>query len=147
MFGGNAFGWAYFGQPYAGSTGNPPVNTVAPVISGTAVLGATLTGTNGTWTGDAVINFTYQWQRDGSSIGGETANTHVVVGADQGHTLTLAVTGTNGAGNSTALSNGITIPGGGSGGAPRLDSPLPDIRRDDREIAEILGVLAGAGVI
>lgn len=41
----------------------PPENTLAPVLSGEAKQGATLTISPGTWTGDNPINYTYQWQR------------------------------------------------------------------------------------
>ena len=41
----------------------PPENTVAPVLSGDAKQGATLTISPGTWTGDNPLNYTYQWQR------------------------------------------------------------------------------------
>ena len=39
-----------------------PVNTVAPVISGTTTLGSVLTTTNGTWT-NSPTSYTYQWKR------------------------------------------------------------------------------------
>ena len=41
----------------------PPVNTVAPSLSGTAQDGKALTVNKGTWTGVATIAYTYQWQR------------------------------------------------------------------------------------
>ena len=41
-----------------------PANTVLPVISGSTVVGQTLTTTDGTWTGFPAPGFTYQWQRD-----------------------------------------------------------------------------------
>ena len=47
---------------------NPPVNTVAPSLSGTAKDGVALT--SGTWTGIATITYTYQWQI--SADGGTT---------------------------------------------------------------------------
>ena len=42
---------------------NPPVNTVAPSISGTAKDGVAITAVKGTWTGVATITYTYQWQQ------------------------------------------------------------------------------------
>lgn len=41
---------------------SPPVNTVAPVVSGTAQQGQTLSATQGTWS-PAGDSYTYQWQR------------------------------------------------------------------------------------
>jgi len=88
---------------------NPPVNTVAPVISGNLQVGQTLTTTDGTWTGTATITFTYQWKRGGSNITSATNSTYVLVEADAGQAITCAVTGTNGIGNSTGTSNSLTI--------------------------------------
>jgi hypothetical protein len=53
----------------------PPVNTVAPAVSGTATVGQTLSSTTGTWTGLPTPTFTYQWQRAGSNISGATSST------------------------------------------------------------------------
>lgn len=41
----------------------PPVNTVAPSITGDAEVGSTLTASSGTWTGDPAPTYAYQWQR------------------------------------------------------------------------------------
>jgi hypothetical protein len=43
-------------------TASPPVNTVAPAVTGTATQGQTLTTDNGTWT-NSPTGYTYQWQR------------------------------------------------------------------------------------
>lgn len=82
-----------------------PTNTVAPAVTGTATVGQLLSTTDGTWTGDPVISFTYQWQRDGADIGGATANTYTLVIADYGKAIRCVVTGTNGVGSSSANSN------------------------------------------
>ncbi len=99
----------------ATAAGNPPVNTVAPVASGTATVGQALSTTNGTWTGDATINFTYQWQRDTagnlsfSNIGSATSSTYTLVDADDGNKVRCVVTGTNSAGNSSGNSNALGL--------------------------------------
>lgn len=85
----------------------PPMNTVAPVISGDALEGSTLSTTNGTWTGDPVISFTYQWYRGASPIGSATASMYLLVTADVGENISCEVTGTNGAGSADAGSNSI----------------------------------------
>lgn len=87
----------------------PPSNSVAPSISGTGTVGQTLTnGTPGTWQ-PAGLTFTRQWQRDGAAISGATATTYVLQAADSGHAVTCAVTGTNAAGQATAVSNAIAV--------------------------------------
>jgi PKD repeat protein len=40
-----------------------PANTVPPVVTGSAVVGATLTANTGTWTGTTPITHATQWQR------------------------------------------------------------------------------------
>lgn len=92
------------------SGGEPPVNTVAPVASGTARIGETLSCTTGTWTGTAPIVYTYQWRRNGSDITGETNNTYVVVALDAGLGVDCIVTATNDLGPESASSNSIAVP-------------------------------------
>lgn len=99
--------------PGPAAAGNPPVDTVAPVASGTATVGQTVSTTNGTWTGDATITFGYQWQRDShgnsvySNIGGATSSSYTLVDADDGCNVRCVVTGTNGAGSASANSNAL----------------------------------------
>lgn len=82
-----------------------PINTVLPVISGSAVVGQQLSTTNGTWTSATTITgYTYQWKRNGSTIGGATASTYTLVTADYGNTITVTVTATNGGGSTPATS-------------------------------------------
>lgn len=75
--------------------GAVPANTVAPSISGTAQVGATLTAADGTWTGTPTPTKTRQWMADDVAIDGETAATYVPVEADIGKVITVVVTGTN----------------------------------------------------
>lgn len=94
-------------------TASTPANTVAPVASGSATIGSTVSTTDGTWTGIPAPTFTYQWQRDVlgngsySNIGSATANTYVLVTADDGCNVRCTVTGTNSAGSASANSNSI----------------------------------------
>ena len=84
-----------------------PVNTIAPVISGTTTLGSVLTTTNGTWT-NSPISYTYQWKRGATNIGTNT-NTYTLVIADSTASITCEVTAINAAGSSIpATSNTIT---------------------------------------
>jgi len=87
----------------------PPANTVAPIISGTNVVGDVLTTTNGTWTGTAPITYTYQWYRGAAPIALATASTYILVDADAGvSNIKCRVTATNTAGSAGADSNIIT---------------------------------------
>jgi hypothetical protein len=88
-----------------------PINTgTAPSISGTPAVGQTLICEHGTWTGSPT--FTYEFLRDNVSIAGfGIPSTYVVTTADQGHTLSCAVTATNSAGGREASSsNSLSIP-------------------------------------
>ena len=90
-----------------------PVNSVAPVISGNAAVGNTLTTTNGTWTASPTtppLTYTYQWRRNGSTISGETNSTYTTQSpADVGQSITCQVTAVNGViSSSPATSNTIT---------------------------------------
>jgi hypothetical protein len=91
-----------------GGGGIPPSNTVAPVISGSSVIGSTLSSTTGTWVGDPVITYSYQWKRAGVDIVGEINSTYVLVAADYNQAITCEVTATNAFGTASATSNSIT---------------------------------------
>jgi hypothetical protein len=85
-----------------------PGRQTRPTISGTAVDGHTLTGTNGTWTGTAPLTFAYQWQRCDQAcadIDGATASTYGLTPDDVGHSVRLTVTGSNPAGSESASSD------------------------------------------
>ena len=86
--------------------GNPPVNSVAPAITGTAQEGQTLTCSTGTWSGTPT--YTYQWKRNGSNIGSATNSTYTLVTADVGQSIKCTVTATNALGSSNADSNTVT---------------------------------------
>jgi hypothetical protein len=88
-----------------------PVNTAAPMISGTpAIGGSSLSCATGSWTGRATLKYTYQWTRDGAAIAGAIANSYVAQAADQGHGLACQVTAANAVGHATATSNTLAVP-------------------------------------
>ncbi len=89
--------------PYGNLSG--PTNIVAPVISGTAERGETLTSTTGTWTGTGTITYAYQWKRDGADISGATTSTYVLVAADDNANMTCVVSATDTEGTKSATSN------------------------------------------
>jgi hypothetical protein len=82
-----------------------PNNSQAPSISGTADVGQTLTGANGSWLysdGSACqseCTYSFQWQRSADGyffvdIAGAAAQTYTVTAADRGYSLRVAVTAT-----------------------------------------------------
>jgi hypothetical protein len=87
----------------------PPSNSARPTITGTPTVGATLTATNGTWTGAA--SFRYAWQQcdeNGNNcavISGATGTTYGVRSADVGRRLRVEVTATNKYGSTRATSD------------------------------------------
>lgn len=66
--------------------------TPTPKVSGSAVVGATLTATAGTWA-PGTVALAYQWTRDGKAISGATAKTYTVQAADVAARLKVSVTG------------------------------------------------------
>ncbi len=87
-----------------------PTNTGAPAISGTAQEGSTLTASNGSWTSSSTVAYTYAWERcdangaNCAAISGATNPTYVLVAADIGKTIRVAVTAANTDGKSSATS-------------------------------------------
>ena len=75
----------------------PPVNTVAPAISGTASVGSTLTTTVGTWTGLNNAKYLTQWYRCNSTavctpITSATNLTYTILNSDIGYNFQTKVT-------------------------------------------------------
>jgi hypothetical protein len=121
------YGWGYLdGVPYdlmsrfrvidwrlwtgtASATVSAPTNTALPVLSGTPQVGSQLTASNGSWSGSPTA-YAYQWRRCDSAgascvaVSGATNSSYLLASADQGATLRIAVTASNGSGSSTAVS-------------------------------------------
>ncbi|MDH5391705.1 MAG: hypothetical protein OEY11_00840 [Gammaproteobacteria bacterium] len=93
-------------------TNSAPVNTVLPVISGTALVGNTLTASTGTWT-DAdsdTLSYSYQWKVDGSAILAATSNSYTLSSYEAHKTITVIVTANDAnAGIIAATSAGRTV--------------------------------------
>ena len=74
---------------------NPPVGL--PTISGTPTEDQTLTAnTGGISDADGLGTFSYQWLRDGATIGGATASTYTLGDADVGAQISVQVSYTDG---------------------------------------------------
>jgi hypothetical protein len=92
-----------------------PSNTSPPAISGSAVVGQTLTASSGAWTGSPAPTFAYQWLRCDAgggacgAIAGESGSTYVVASGDVGKTLRVAVTASNSDGTVQATSAATAV--------------------------------------
>lgn len=85
----------------AATSGNPPILTVSPAITGVAEVGEILSLSNGTFTGDAVITYTYRWFAGGVAIANESGNSLTLTSAMLGKVITARVTATNASGSAT----------------------------------------------
>lgn len=96
----------------SGAVAAAPVNTVAPVVSGTNVVGNILTVTTGTWTGSPAPTFAYWWKRNGSPVAPiptPGATTYNLTQLDAGYNITCEVYATNPSGTASAVSNTIFV--------------------------------------
>jgi hypothetical protein len=83
-----------------------PINTVPPNLTfTTASPGKAVSCMPGTWTGDPVPTYKYQWQADGADLIQAVTSVHTVTLADVGKVLTCVVTATNTNGSASAVSN------------------------------------------
>ncbi len=102
--------------------------TADAAISGTPVVGQTLTCGGATFTGGS-LTLSYAWLRNGTAIIGAPNSTYTLVSADAGTQVSCRVTATGAAGTATSTSAAVTVsapagPGGGTGkpGAPSFPS-------------------------
>jgi sugar lactone lactonase YvrE len=106
-----------------------PAATAAPSVSGTAAVGQTLTATTGTWSGYPT-GYAYQWQRCSGSpascsdIPGATSNSYTLTTADDGYSVRVVVTATNGIG-STSADSAATAALPTPAGPPPAGGPAP----------------------
>ena len=81
-------------------TSGQPVSVTAPAVTGSAVVGQTLTASTGGWSPTAT-SYAYQWQRAAnassawSAISGATSATYAPASADAAQDLRVQVTATN----------------------------------------------------
>lgn len=82
-----------------------PVNTILPVITGSAVVGSTVTFLAGTYSGSAG-SVTVQWTLDGVAIPGATSSSYTLVATG---VLRVQETKTNLSGSAMAQSSPVTV--------------------------------------
>ena len=90
-------------EPTEAVSGDGPVNTAAPTITGTARRGELLTASPGSWSGEG-NQIAYQWQRDGVDIEGATGPAYTLTVADVGAVVRVVVTATNPDGSASRAS-------------------------------------------
>lgn len=84
-----------------------PTLVSAPTISGIARPGKVLTCNRGTWSNAA--SFAYAWQRNGTTVVGQTTNKLTLAAGDVGATITCTVTATGPGGTTSATTAGVLI--------------------------------------
>jgi hypothetical protein len=93
-----------------------PLNTALPRVSGTPLVGQTLTAENGTWVGTPPIEYAYQWYACTMSgceaIVGQTEATHSVGLGELGDSFEVEVIATNAQGKAAATSEQTNLVGG-----------------------------------
>jgi hypothetical protein len=88
-----------------------PVQLTAPTVSpaGPVANGATLTGTNGTFTSTPAATITRFWSRSGVPISGQTAATYVTAAADAGKQVRFGNRGTSIYGSTDTVSVPVSV--------------------------------------
>jgi hypothetical protein len=95
-------------------TGSSPQVTTAPTIAGTAMVGQTLTASQGTWS-NSPSSYAIAWQRCGSTggscspIAGAASTTYAPTSTDVGSTLRVVVTASNQFGSTAAQSAATAV--------------------------------------
>ena len=100
--------------------------TGAPIISGTAQVGETLTAeTTGIADADGLDNtsFAYQWLADDADISEETGSTYALTEADEGKTVKVQVSFTDDAANEETLTSTATDAVAGLPNSPATGAP------------------------
>jgi surface protein len=87
---------------------NSPV-TGSVTISGTVSVGQVLTASNTLADPDGLGTITYQWNRGTSAISGATGATYTLVNADEGNTMSVTASFTDGNGIPESVTSSATI--------------------------------------
>lgn len=84
-----------------------PINSVAPVVSGSTTVGGNATVTTGTWN-NSPTSFAYQWRANAVAISNATANVFTITSTQTGANLSCNVTAINASGsNIPTTSNSV----------------------------------------
>jgi len=105
--GGGNGGGGHGGGGHGGGGGQhptKPANRTSPTISGTAIVGRTVTASSGSWSGSSPITYHYRWQRCNPKCTAisATGRTYKLRSADRGAHLRVVVTASNSVGTAQA---------------------------------------------
>jgi hypothetical protein len=120
-------------QVVVGTCTAAPTNLAPPTISGSTILGKTLTETNGSWTNNPP-SFSYQWEDCDSSgmscspIAGATGQTHTLGSSDVGHTISVEEFDTTAAGTGGPATSSPTAVVTAPISAPAVSSSPPVVQ-------------------
>ena len=107
--------------------GEPPRNLQQPTVSGNATVGDVLECSSGSWAGSPSPSFSYDWLRNGQSVG--YGSGYRVQQADEGSSLRCEVTAQNSAGSESAYSNPVNVPASKEqGSTPPPPPPVPVVQ-------------------
>src|SRR5581483_2468482 len=124
-----------------------PAATAPPVVTGSAVVGATLTTTTGTWTGTPPLSYTYRWRTCAtggascSDLANATSASYVLQPSDQGRTIRAVVTAANAAGQASSTSAATGVVAGA--GSPVTVSVSASLSADDGDVGARSPVTGG----
>jgi hypothetical protein len=90
-----------------------PTNATAPALSGSKLIGSTLTATTGTWNGTTPMTYSYRWYRCAAdatnylacstiNVAWSSSNTYTTTALDTARRILVEVRATNGAGSGYA---------------------------------------------
>jgi hypothetical protein len=104
-------GYANVGRSSAASAVVAKYSVVpaTPTVSGSVMVGRTLTATPGTWA-PSPVTFRYQWYRSGVAIIGATTPTRMLTAADAGATITVQVVGSRTGYTTGSRTSAATLP-------------------------------------
>jgi len=139
--------WNSMGSFNPSGSGTPPVNGTPPSISGSTVVGSTLTATPGTWSGSPAPTVSGVWKSSGTTVqvGGLTYVTQL---SDQGDAMTYVETASNGIGAPVqATSNTITMAAYQSQTVALINAmvPPPSATRANYIDGDVIAPLVAAG--
>lgn len=105
------FAAVFSGSMLGAANAGAPVNTCAPTLQGSFMVGKEVTASNGCWS-NSPTSYTYKWSRCNteaatacSPIAGAVDKTYTLTQADVGHSLVVLVSASNAAGTAAPVTS------------------------------------------